>query len=426
MALVVAYAAVINRPRILVENDRRAFLGNVDAQLAAVIRERPVAGAAEGEDHRVHTRIEEIGRDLVEFHIVGKKTVGGHRLYHAASQGCHIRRGTGRSLGQERGEVLTRRRAGCVGIEVAGRNVEGFEVVVGQGSVCRKDVVELHVLGEGASLAVDIERVALDGKTLAGKADGAFYKVLTAVYGSVDDVAEHCLVGHYLVASILVDKQVVVHGRFFELRSDGVACREIEDHDVAFFDIAQSLEAAIAYRGMVEIRIDTEKLVMNQWEVNGGHGHTGAVDHLVDPQVVASKQRLFKRTRRYLVVLPDEGKHEVDEHEGIYDCIDPAHDGTCGLRLALLPPGEGYVAGDVDIEKQKLENSQPPGAHPHYPCQEYEADEAEAEPARGLYLFNSAFKIFAKSHSVFHNAQNYNKSTKGANICACRKFLLTL
>ena len=231
------------------------------------------------------------------------------------------------------------------------------------------DIRELCVFGQLLRLSVDIDGVVHNFETLAGQTHGAFDKILPAVDGAVFYLAECGGIGGDALAAIFLDKQIVVFGRFLQLGEDSVAGGEVEHDDVAALDVAQSFEAVICERGGVKIavRSDDRHLVVDQGEVDGSHRHTWAVDHLVDPQVVAGEQSLFKRRRGYLVVLADKCKDEVNEDERVDDCVHPAHDAAHGLVLALFPPCEGDVAGDVNVEQQKPQQREPPVAHPGHP-----------------------------------------------------------
>ena len=65
-------------------------------------------------------------------------------------------------------------------------------------------------------------------------------------------------------------------------------------------------------------------------------------------------------------------QNEVNENQGINNGVNPARDAAHGLVVAFFPPGEGYVAGDVDVKEQKPQQSQPPVAHPCHPGKEDE------------------------------------------------------
>ena len=53
------------------------------------------------------------------------------------------------------------------------------------------------------------------------------------------------------------------------------------------------------------------------------NGESGLGKNLVDPQVVAREQCLFKRRRRNLVVLADKGENEVHQNQRVDDGVHP-------------------------------------------------------------------------------------------------------
>ena len=76
---------------------------------------------------------------------------------------------------------------------------------------------------------------------------------------------------------------------------------------------------------------------------------------------------LEKLTRDLLVVLPDEGEHEVDQNQSIYNGIYPAHHGAGHLVSAFFPPGEGDVACDVNVEEKWQQEEHPWISKPYNP-----------------------------------------------------------
>ncbi len=102
-------------------------------------------------------------------------------------------------------------------------------------------------------MSVDKYCVTFYGEALTGETDGTFDEVLPAVYGAVYDIAEACFVLVDFFVAILAHKEVVVHGCVFEVRGHGVAGREVEHYDIAFFDIPQTFETAVFNGRFVEV-----------------------------------------------------------------------------------------------------------------------------------------------------------------------------
>ena len=209
----------------------------------------------------------------------------------------------------------------------------------------------------------------MDCQALAGQTHHALDKVGAPVDGAVFHLAEFLRVGVDLAPAEYLDQQVVVHRVLLVLGGDGVAGGEVEHHDVVALDVAQAGQTAVFHLGPrgVAVAADKGHGVVRQGEVDGCDGHARAVDHLVYPQIVAGEQCLFKRRRGYLVVLADEGEHKVHQYQRVDDGVDPRHHRARDGRLRLLPPGEGDVARDVDVEEQRQAQQEPVIVHPHHP-----------------------------------------------------------
>ena len=206
------------------------------------------------------------------------------------------------------------------------------------------------MLGGEELLAVDIDVASGYAYALAGQTHTPFHVVLAAVDGAPYQLAELPGVGQQMLAAVEVLQLVIVGvGHAAHHR---VAGGEVEHHDVAGLDRALPFQTVVGERGAVEVAFSKAEghLVVHQREIDGGHGHSRAVDGLVHEQVVAGEQRLFKRRRRYLVILPQEGEHEIYQHQGVDDGVYPRHERAHGLVLRFLPPGEGDETGDVDVE----------------------------------------------------------------------------
>ena len=257
-------------------------------------------------------------------------------------------------------------------------------------------------------LAVDIDCVVDDFQALSGQAYGAFHKIDAAVDGAVFYFAESLGMLLYIVASEAFDKKLVIFRRLFKERDYGVACRKVEHDDVACLDRTQAGEAVVGVCGSVEIAVATQpgKFVMDEREMDGSHGHPGAVDKLVYPQIVAGEQGLFQRRRGYHIILADEGKHEIHKHQRVDYCVDPSHHGAHRRVRAFLPPCERYVACDIYVEKKHKAKNPPPVAEPGHPCGVYCGYGGEADPTCCLD-FGYAFLEGFFGHCVIGNGLGF-------------------
>ena len=104
-----------------------------------------------------------------------------------------------------------------------------------------------------------------------------------------------------------------------------VAGGEIEDHDVAGLHSAASFQAVILHGGGVQIAFAQPEgeFVVDQGEIYRCHRHAGTVDRLVHEKVVARQEGFLQRGGGNLIVLPYEGKDEIDKHQGIDDSVHP-------------------------------------------------------------------------------------------------------
>ena len=291
--------------------------------------------------------------------------------------------------------------AGSVFGNIASGDTELAQTFGGDGCRRGENVVELHVFGELACHAVDVQGIIGYAQALPWQAHGAFHEVRAAVDRAIDNIAEHILVGLDCVAAILAHECFVVAGRFLEIGGHGITCGEVEHHDVAFFNIAQAGKAAVRYGRRVEVALDAHKVVVHQGEMHGRHRNAGSVHKFIYPQIVARQEGFFKRAGGYLVILPHEREDEEHKDEGIHDGIYPAHDRTDGLVLAFFPPCEWNVAGNINVEQQESEQRQPPGTHPHAPGQKERKHDAETDPSCFLCGFYPLYKILCETLFCF-------------------------
>ena len=245
-------------------------------------------------------------------------------------------------------------------------------------------MVELDVFGRQEGLSVDEDLTVGNADALTGEPDHALHIVFAAVDGAVDALAEGGFIRQHAVAPVHRHQSVVVG--VGDAAHHCVARREIEYHDVAGFHVAQPFEAMVRELRLLGVAFAQAEgeLIVYQREIYRSHRHAGAVDGLVDKQVVARVEGLFKRGRGDLVVLPDEGEEEIDQNEGVDDSVDPRHDAAHHGDFRLLPEGEGDVAGDVDVEQEDAAQQQPPVAHPCHPKHKQNSYDRETDPARGF------------------------------------------
>ena len=105
----------------------------------------------------------------------------------------------------------------------------------------------------------------------------------------MDYIAKYILVGMHGIASVLGHEVVVCLGRFHEFGCYGITLGEVENNDIASFDLSETFQASILPRWPfgVALCVDYRHAVLYQREVYRSHRYSGSVGHLVDPQVVA-------------------------------------------------------------------------------------------------------------------------------------------
>ena len=264
-------------------------------------------------------------------------------------------------------------------------------------AIGRHEVVILNVFWLGEGFSVDIDDVVIDFEIFTGETDAAFHVVFAAVDGTINHVAKlFGIAANHLCTDIhnhlrisiraffgsgysllgcrrfadFVAERIVVGVLTFE--GGYVACGEVEHDDVAALDATESGKAMIAELRAVEValRVDYGESVLTKREVDWRLRHARPVDHLVDPQEVADKQRLFERRRRDFIVLTDESENEIYQDERISNRIDPAHNGANCLVFRVFPPIPRDVERNVDVEKQGIGKEHPWILEPEDPCEE--------------------------------------------------------
>ena len=274
------------------------------------------------------------------------------------------------------------------------------------------DIVILHILRLRDCLAVDIDGVALDADTLAGKPDGAFHIILPAVHRPYHHLAEHlrmlCDIGARIAHSLaheLVDNHIIV--RILNLQRHCVALRIIENHYVAALYLSHARKTVIVKLGIVDVAFAVEqgKRVLCKREMYRRLRHAGSINSLVHPKPVAYQKALFQRTRWNLILLTHEGEHEVNQHQRIDNGIYPGHQRP-RESLFLLPPSPGHIIGDIDIGNQQPQKEQPRIPHQHHPENEDCRHQTESHPAGGLHPPEATQETIV-GISVFLNGGNF-------------------
>ena len=316
-----------------------------------------------------------IGHHLHLFHI-GLRLERGH---HLAGEGQHIeQRAVGHLLAHRAVFHLAHRLALAAHAHV----VE--EALGDRGAIGEHHIVALHVHGFGQRLAVDVDGAVHQPHGLARQA----YASLHIGVAAVDRAPHHLAVGGRVAIDGIgaVEGHQVVEVGVVDLGGHRVAAGEVKDHNIAALHLAHALEAVVAPLRPLDVALDAARQrVLRQGEVQRRLRHARPVNHLVDPQVVAREQCLLERRRRYLVVLPHKEKEEVDQHQGIHDGIDPAHDGAHCLALAVFPPVPRHILGEIDVGQQGPEHHYPPAAQPGHPGQKDDRHNGKTRPPRGLH-----------------------------------------
>ena len=228
-------------------------------------------------------------------------------------------------------------------------------------SVGLHEIVQLHALAVGFGNTVHIYHIIYDLQRVSRGAYAAFHVVLPPVHRAHYDITEDILALVHGALTVVVAEGVVI-GVLHAL-ADGIACGEVEDHDVAFLGRVPACKAFVApLRAFYVTLAAAEPVgesVLHERHGERRVGHTRTVTHLAHAEEIAYAQALLQRTGRNLIVLENVLVDEIDCDERKEYRVHPRHDGRyyavrmgiglalCGFFFAdgliLMPPIPRYV-----------------------------------------------------------------------------------
>ena len=228
---------------------------------------------------------------------------------------------------------------------------------------------------------------------LAGEAHATLHVVFPAVNGAPLHLAELCRHGLDVVAAHLygiVVEAVLLQGRhavqigrhvhvvhvqflahavvvgILPVVGYCVSGRIVEDNNVVQSHLLGSDALVVPLHALyVTLAQAHGQGVLAQGGVKRSLGHTGAIGHLADKQVITHQQALLQRTGWYGVVLEEIDVDKVDSHQSKHDGIHPRHDGAQDGILQILPPSPVYLLRYIGIEDEGQHDDAPPGLYPH-------------------------------------------------------------
>ena len=233
-----------------------------------------------------------------------------------------------------------------------------------------------------------------DLKRLSRQSDTALHIVLTTVSRTGDDLSVFIGVLEDGIATSLIDDLKVVEALLsrervrirtvridlitnavahlvivvcliLRGRTERVASREVEHHDIIQLYLAQTLHTTIVPVGPIEIALALHhrQRMLGQWHRQRCLRDTRSIGYFRHKEVVACQQRFLQRTRWNHVVLEEELVDEVDGYEGKHQRIHPRHHEP-DRSLSLLPPLPFDLLRDIDIEDERHHEQSPPRLHP--------------------------------------------------------------
>ena len=321
------------------------------------------------------------------------------------------------------GEASARRKIA----ELFVRDAEFFLGVLVEGHDETDLIAELHIFWLLHGASVEIDDVVFDFKHLSRESHAALHVILAAVNGARDDVAKflwhlpHHEASQGIAAGIfltllgerglwrelsvgavlhlrpdaqLIDHSVIVLLRMF--RSDGVARRIIEDHNVAELHFAQSLHASVVPMRPFKIAARTSDRhgVLRQRHGERRLRDARSVGEFGNEEIVARQQCFLQRRRRNHEVLEEKLVEEIDGNEGKDDGVDPAHHEADGAVLGVFPPSPVDKFAHVDVVDKRHDEESPPRANP------IEEEEVESEHDAELDVTASAGRYILEKHVV--------------------------
>ena len=209
-------------------------------------------------------------------------------------------------------------------------------------SVGLYEIVQLHALALGFGNAVHIYHIIYYLQRVSRGAYAAFHIVLPSIHRARYDVSEDILSLVHCALAVVVAEGVVI-GVLHAL-ADGIACGEVENHDVAFLGRVPACKAFVAPLRAFDVTLAAAEPV-GESMLHEGHGerrvgHTRTVTHLAHAEEIAHAQALLQRTGRNLIVLENVLVDEIDGDERKEYRVHPRHDGIyhavrMGIGLAL-------------------------------------------------------------------------------------------
>ena len=311
--------------------------------------------------------------------------------------------------------------------QVFHRDAQLLHELVGQ-ALAQLDIVRiLHIVWLLVGLAVDIHDAVLDLQRLTRQSHAALDVVLTTIGRTcINDAILLLVIDNLLTASLIdgveVQRQLLLRQRvrirtlrihlithlvahlievvslIASIRTDGVASRIVEHHDIVKLYLAQTFYATIVPVGPFDVRFALEQ---RQCMLCQGHcqrclRNTRTITHLRHEEVVTRQQRLLQRTRWNDVVLKEKEVDEVDGYECKHQRVDPRHypfDGTLGI----LPPLPLDFLGDVNVVDKRNDQQAQPRL---YPVEEYQITQQYDDELRPLHLHIQLFLF-----SLFHDLE---------------------